>query len=130
MDHDGLYITRQPQAALSWQVAAVRFEQTREHFLKVDADKPDPVGLWHSTCFPVKEHAGKVLSKEEKAHVRDVVQLFRDVSAPKRFDRAMEIERLFRKYLEYPPYSLADNWDGQATKRRVWAESNLKAKKD
>ncbi len=125
---DGFYITRQPQPGLTWQVAAVRFEQTREQFLWIDPDKPDPVGLWHSTCFPVKECTGRVLSTKEKHHVRKIVQLFRDVDVPKRSDCAFKIEKLFMKYLEYPPYGLSDNWDGHATQRRVWAEIRLKAK--
>lgn len=127
---DGFYTTRQPQPGLSWQVAAVRFEQTRSQFLVIVNDKPDPAGVWHSTCFPVKECVGRRLSVKETAHVREVVQLFRDVSASKRYDRAAAIEKLFRQHLEYPPYDLSDSWDGQASKRRAWAEDRLFAKQN
>jgi hypothetical protein len=130
MLNDGFYVTRQPQPGLTWQAAAVRFEQTRDQFLRITPDKPDPIGLWHSSCFPVKEHTGRGLGKKEKAHVREIVQLFRDVSASKRYARASEIEQLFKKYLEYPPYNLSDSWDGQATKRIAWAEIMLSAKQD
>lgn len=129
MKDDGFYLTLQPQPGLSWQVAAVRFDQTRADFLRKVPDKPDPVGIWHSTCFPFKGYENRRITKAEAKFLRITIRIFRDVDIAKRYERVVEMEKLFREYLLYPPYDLSDNWDGNATKRRAWAELILRRRK-
>jgi hypothetical protein len=128
MDHDGFFVTSQPQPMhrLSWQASAVRFFETRSDFLRMDGSGPDPVGIWHVTCFPFKGYVDHAITEKEAKFIRRHVYTFKTFFAKSRYETKHEIEQLFKEFLAYPPYSLADNWDGQATQRRLWAEKVFK----
>ncbi len=105
----------------NWQIAAVRFEETRNDFLKNIPSK-GLQGSWYYTCFPVRGMTGCPLTVERIRVIRKIVQEFRDVEHPKRYERAARVQSLFEKYLEHPPCSLLDNWDGKAPERLQHAQ--------
>jgi hypothetical protein len=125
MQTDGFLITRLPNPKLDWTSAAVRFAETRAQFLKRVTCPDSIVGAWSIICLPFKGLTNRKLeslSKEEKELIVVKTKELIALDKPKRYDRNHEIERLFRQELEYPPYSLADNWDGHVVARRQWAE--------
>jgi hypothetical protein len=125
MQSDGFLITRLPQPRLDWTTAAVRFSDTRAHFLKQVHVPASIIGIWSVICLPFKGMTNRkveCLEKEEIAHMILKTREMIELDKPRRYDRNHEIEVLFRNELEYPPYSLDDNWDGHTIARRHWAE--------
>jgi hypothetical protein len=125
MQSDGFLITRLPQPRLDWTTAAVRFAETRAQFLKQIHAPASIVGVWWVICLPFKGLTNRKLeniSKEDRERIILKTREMIGIDKPKRYDRNHEIELLFRKELEYPPYSLSDNWDGHVVARRHWAE--------
>lgn len=131
MKSDSFLITRQAQPGLSWQVSAVRFEETRTKFLEELKDPQRFVGDWHISCFLFKGVVGckyDALTKDQLDLIKKAVREFREFTHQKSYDRRAGIQALFIKYLVDPPYPLSDNWDGNATTRRARAEEIAKTK--
>lgn len=125
---DQCFVTSQPQPliALSWQAAAARFFSTRGEFLKLVPNVQNPVGLWYTTCFPFKGFTDRPLIRAEVLHMRRRFQSFYTLTLRSRYETVKRLEQLFKEQLEYPPYDLSDNWDGNAPSRRAWAEEQFR----
>lgn len=127
MQLDGYLVTKQPKLrhALCWPGAARLFVESRTEFLREDAVKQAIVGQWSVVCFPFKGLTNKRLDELTSAdfkRIRGVLTLLKITTRPSNYSLIAEVERLFKAELEYPPYSLKDDWDGNAMRRRFWAE--------
>jgi hypothetical protein len=126
MQSDGYLVTKQPQPLhlWSWPAAAKYFLRTKREFLHEDSLN-NIVGVWSICCFPFKGATNKPVSSFSPGEIRRMHGLIiqaRMVAATTEFGTVSLIEQFFQANLEYPPYSLDDNWDGRAMRRRHWAE--------
>ena len=124
METDGVLINRkqQPLHMLSWTGAAVIFLKSSDDFLKEKGK--DVIGRWSPVCFPFNglvEKQVKDFSDADVTRMRGILEEFRECRHTNFSDRVQELEGLFQQYLEYPPYSLYDDWDGKSHLRRMWA---------
>lgn len=124
MMNDKYLITRdsQPLRMLSWTGAAINFVKTGHEFLKEHGK--NIVGQWSPVCFPFWGHVHKSLSDftdDDLKKIGGMLNEFRQTRNLCMSDRVSELEQLFKDYLEYPPYSLYDDWRGLSYDRRIWA---------
>lgn len=127
MQSDGFLITHKPQLPklMPWPRAARLFLDSRGDFLRFDSVQQGVVrGRWSVTCLPFKGCTDKPLhmfNQDVMKRIADMVEQLKKFDHPLKYTRIDGMERLLRTLCEYPPYSLDDDWDGKASKRRSWA---------
>lgn len=127
MQSDRFLVThqQQPRGLMSWPRAAKLLLEGRSEFLHFDSSQSQVIrGRWSVTCLPFKGLTNKPLHEfgvSEARRIASMIEQLKKFDHPLKYSRIDGMESLLRTLCEYPPYSLDDDWDGKASKRRSWA---------